>query len=127
MRPIWSPMQLVCLPWRPNNKVMKANQSLKFFRRNLSSCPEGVKEAANKAIVRPHVENASSVWDPHLKKTCQTNRGSTLRRAAHFIKNCYTREPGTVTNLLNKQTKLDTPKGTKNNLAVNLIPQSNPW
>ena len=26
-----------------NNKVMKANRSLGFLRRNLSSCPEGVK------------------------------------------------------------------------------------
>ena len=62
-----------------NNKVMKANLSLRFLRRNLSSCPEEVKEAAYKAIVRPHVEYASSVWDPHLKKTCQTNRGSTKK------------------------------------------------
>ena len=58
-----------------NNKVMKANLSLGFLRRNLSSCPEGVKEAAYKAVVRPHVEYASSVWDPHFKKTRQTNRG----------------------------------------------------
>ena len=52
-----------------NNKVMKANRSLGFLRRNLSSCPEGVKEAAYKALVRPNVEYASSVWDPHLKNT----------------------------------------------------------
>ena len=47
------------------------------------------------------MEYASSVWDPHLKKTRQTNRGS-QRRAARFVKNCYTRKPGTVTNLLNE-------------------------
>ena len=58
-----------------NNKVMKANLSLGFLRRNLSSCPEGVKEAAYKAVVTPHVEYASSVWAPLLKKTRQTNRG----------------------------------------------------
>ena len=84
-----------------NNKVMKANLSLGFLRRNLSSCPEGVKEAAYKAIVRPHVEYASSVWDPHLKKHVKQIEG-VQRRAARFLKNCYTREPGTVTNLLNK-------------------------
>ena len=49
-----------------NNKVMKANLSLRFLRRNLSSCPEGVKEAPYKAIVKPHVEYASSVWDPFI-------------------------------------------------------------
>ena len=32
---------------------------------------------------------ASSVWDPYFKKG----------RAARFVKNCYTREPGTVANL----------------------------
>lgn len=62
-----------------NNKVMKANLSLGFLRRNLSSCPEGVKGAAYKAIVRSHVEYASSVWDPHLKKTRQRNRGGTKK------------------------------------------------
>ena len=43
------------------NKVMKANRSLGFLPRNLSSCPEGVKEADYKALVRPPVEYASSV------------------------------------------------------------------
>ena len=84
-----------------NNKVMKANLSLGFLRRNLSSCPEGVKEAAHKAIVRPYLEYASSVWDPHLKKHVKQIEG-VQRRAARFVKNCYTREPGTVTNLLNE-------------------------
>ena len=51
-----------------NNKAMKANRSLGLPWRNLNSCPERVKEAAYTAIVRPHVEYASSVWDPHLKK-----------------------------------------------------------
>ena len=80
---------------------MKANLSLGFLRRNLSSCPERVKEATYKAIVRPHVEYTSSVWDPHLKKHIKQIEG-VQRRAARFVKNCYTREPGTVTNLLNE-------------------------
>ena len=84
-----------------NNKVTKANQSLGFLRRNLSSCPEGVKEAAYKALVRPHVEYTSSVWDPHLKKHVKQIEG-VQRRAARLVKNFYTREPGTVTNLLNE-------------------------
>ena len=83
-----------------NNKVMKANRSIGFLRRNLSSCPEGVKEAAYKALVRPHMEYASSVWDPRLKKHVKQIDG-VQRRATHFVKNFYTREPGTVTNLLN--------------------------
>ena len=63
---------------------------------------------------------------PTLKKHIKQIDG-VQRRAAHFVKNFYTREPGTVTNLLNNNIKLDTPEGMKNNLAVNLIPQSNSW
>ena len=80
---------------------MKANLSLGFLWRNLSSCPERVKEAAYKAIVRPHMEYASSVWDPYLKKHVKQIEG-VQRRAACFVKNCYMREPGAVTNLLNE-------------------------
>ena len=47
------------------------------------------------------MEYASSVWDPRLKKHVkQIDR--VQRRAAHFVKNFCTREPGTVTNLLNE-------------------------
>ena len=79
-----------------NNKIMEANRSLGFLRQNLSSCPEGVKETAYKALVRPHVEYASSVWDPHLKKHFK-QIAEVQRGAARFVKNCYTRELGTVT------------------------------
>ena len=60
-----------------------------------------MKEAAYKVIVRHHVEYASSVWDPHLKNHVKQIEG-VQGRAARFVKNCYTREPGTVTNLLNE-------------------------
>ena len=55
------------LDWgqRVNNKVMKPIDHSDFS----GSCPEGVKEAAYKALVRPHVEYASSVWDPHYYYT----------------------------------------------------------
>ena len=85
-----------------NNKVMKANRSLGCLRWNLSGCPYGVKEAAYKALVRPHVEYAGSVWDPHLKKEHVKQIEGVQRRAACFVKNSYTRKPGTVTNLLNE-------------------------
>ena len=108
-----------------NNKVMKANLSLGFLRRNLSSCPERVKEAAYKAIVRPRVEYASSVWDPYLKKHVKQMEG-VQRRAARFVKKLL--HAGTRNSYKPlERIKLDTNEGTKNNLAVNLVPQSNSW
>ena len=42
----------------------KANRTLDFLRRNLSSCPQDVKKTAYKGLVRPILEYASPVWDP---------------------------------------------------------------
>ena len=82
------------------NIIGKANRSLGFIRRNLYSCPESVKSEAYLTLVRPCLEYASSVWDPHTPKHCHDIEG-VQRRAARFVKNCYVWEPGTVTNLLN--------------------------
>ena len=57
----------------------------------------------------------------------QLSLGPTVqRRAARFLENCYTRGTRNSYKPL-ERIKLDTPEGTKNNLAVNLIPQSNSW
>ena len=50
-----------------NNICTKANRTFGFLRRNLFSCPQHVKEAAYKGLVRPVLEYGSSVWDPHTK------------------------------------------------------------
>ena len=42
----------------------KANRTLGFLRRNLYACPQEVKEAAYKGLVRPVLEYTGSVWDP---------------------------------------------------------------
>ena len=67
-----------------NNKVMKANRSLGFFRRKLSSCPKGVKEAAYTAIVRLHLEFP----------TC-TNPIIHLFYPSKFCKSLFEISPGT--------------------------------
>ena len=58
------------LKWNTHisNICTKANRSLGFLRRTLFSCPQNVKEAAYKGIVRPILEYGSSVWDPHTDK-----------------------------------------------------------
>ena len=56
------------LKWNTHisNVCTKANRSrnLGFLRRNLFSCPQDVREAAYKGLVRPILEYGSSVWDP---------------------------------------------------------------
>ena len=41
---------------RVSNVCTKANRTLGFLRRNLSSCPQDVKEMAYKELVRPILE-----------------------------------------------------------------------
>ena len=51
------------------------------------------------SLVRPHLEYACSVWDPYTQKNIQSIENF-QRRAAHFVKKCNQRTPGTVTSLL---------------------------
>jgi hypothetical protein len=44
------------------------SSTLGFIRRNLGRCPTNIKRQAYLSLVRPHLEYASSVWDPHLQK-----------------------------------------------------------
>ena len=84
-----------------SNIVGKANRSLGFVRRNLSNCPEEIKKQAYYALVRPYLEYASSVWDPHVQKQINDIE-AVQRRAARFVKRCHDRTPGTVTTILNE-------------------------
>ena len=59
------------LKWNTHisNICTKANRTLGFLRRTLFSCPQNVKEAAYKGMVRIGIlEYGSSVWDPHPDK-----------------------------------------------------------
>ena len=47
-----------------SNVCTKANRTLGSLRRNVYSCPQEVKEAAYKGLVRPVLDYGSSVWDP---------------------------------------------------------------
>ena len=47
-----------------SNICTKANRTLAFLRRSLYVCPQEVKEAAYKGLVRPVLEYSGSVWDP---------------------------------------------------------------
>ena len=90
------------LNWKPhiNNITKKANNIRAFLQRNLSKCPRPVKEQAYKTYVRPILEYASTVWDPHTIEL--TNQLEMVqRRAARFVTADYRRRHS-VSLLLNQ-------------------------
>ena len=94
------------LSWEKHigNITIKASQTLGFLHRNLSECSPPVKESSYKAMVRPSLENAATVWDPdkqnHIKAIEQVQR-----RAARFVLNDNsTKTPGCVTMILQTST-----------------------
>ena len=76
----------------------KANRNLGFLRRNLYSCPQEVKEAAYKGLVRPVLDYGNSVWDPP-GVVLQEELESVQKHAARFVTgNNY--ETGSMTGIL---------------------------
>ena len=78
----------------------KAQQTLGIIRRNLNKWPTHIKAVAYyTSLVRPILEYASAAWDPHSQKNIKTLE-RIQRQAARFCTNNYSREPGSVTKLL---------------------------
>ena len=46
----------------------KATNLLNLCRRNLHMCSKDVKNSAYNMIVRPHLEYASTCWNPYTKR-----------------------------------------------------------
>ena len=89
------------LKWNTHisNICNKANRTLGFLRRTLFSCPQNVKEAAYKGMVRPILEYGSSVWDPHPDKL-RKELEKVQNRAARFVTRNYDYETGSMTGIL---------------------------
>ena len=82
-----------------NHIAKKANQVLGMLRRNLRGRSRSIKSTAYLALVRPNLEYASSVCDPHESK--YINKLEMIqRKAARFVCNNYDRH-ASVTNMLN--------------------------
>ena len=73
-----------------DNTVKKATTSLNFLKRNLSACPTAVKDKCYKSLVRPIMEYASCVWDPHTQRNLNKLE-MVQRRAARFVKGDFDR------------------------------------
>ena len=89
------------LKWNTHvsNICTKANRILGFPRRNLSACPQDVKDSAYKGLVRPVLEYGSSVWDPS-SILLQEELEKVQKRAARFVTGNYIFETGSMTGIL---------------------------
>ena len=76
----------------------KANKALGFVKRNIHSSSELVKTRAYQAIVRPSLEYATCVWDPHTQ-TAKQKLEAVQRRVARYVTRCY-HNTSSVTNIL---------------------------
>jgi hypothetical protein len=80
------------LSWGPHIAKItgKANRVLGFLRRNLKNCSRQVKEKSYQALVRPHLDYASSIWDPYTKEH-KHQIDMVQRRGARFVLHRYGR------------------------------------
>ena len=68
----------------------KANKSFNFIRRNLSKCHQDVKISAYLTIIRPLLEYAACIWDPHQEYLVYEIE-KIQRRAARWALSDYNR------------------------------------
>lgn len=71
-----------------SNICNKANSTLGFLKRNLKISSTSLKQQAYTTLVRPSLEYACSVWDPHTQ--ADKNKIEMIqRRAARFVTNRF--------------------------------------
>ncbi len=76
----------------------KGNRALGFVKRNVVTNSTEAKQTAYKSLVRPQVEYAASIWDPHFQNH-QHNLEMVQRRAARWVCQQYDRK-ASVTKML---------------------------
>jgi len=93
------------LTWSTHIKhiTAKARRNLAFIRRNLHQSPKFIRERAYLSVIRPSIEYASCIWDPHTK-TDKDHLDKVQRSAARFVLNKPHRRQATdfdsVTNMV---------------------------
>ena len=83
-----------------NQLTTKANNTLKFIKRNIQTNNPKIKESAYKAYVRPLLEYSASVWDPWQNKFSEKIE-MVQHRAMRYIFNDY-KYTSNITSMLNK-------------------------
>ena len=73
-----------------NRVTANANRSLGFIKRNVKTKSSKVREMAYQTLVRPQMEYASTIWDPHTKRNTYKVE-MVQRRAARWTMNDYAR------------------------------------
>ena len=74
------------LSWNTHidNITKKANSTRAFLQRNTKSCPVNIKAKCYTTYVRPTLEYASTVWDPHTAKS-RAKLEAVQRRSARYV------------------------------------------
>ena len=73
--------------------ISEANSTMAVLRRNVRNVsPQTVKATAYTALVRPHVEYCSAVWDPYTNRLKQRVK-MVQRHAARWVGSKYRRGP----------------------------------
>ena len=83
------------------NVAAKGSRTVGFLRRNFKDCTTKVKAATYTTMVRPTLEYASTVWDPHEEQDKKLLENVQRRAARYAFNNYFERTPGTVTKFLN--------------------------
>ena len=81
-----------------NNIVANANKSLGSLKRNLKTSNTNIKSQAYLSLVRPKLEYACSVWNPHTAEHCNKIE-MVQRRGARYACNRY-HNTSSVTDML---------------------------
>ena len=90
------------LSWNSHSQqvISKSNRTVGLLRRTLAPCNRDVKTKAYESLVRPRLEYAAEVWNPH-STTIVDRLEQVQRAAARFVYSDY-RRTTSVTHLLNE-------------------------
>ena len=83
------------LNWKKqySSLLKSCSQTLSFIRRNLPKASSKVKEICYKTLVRPKIEYACAVWDPHHQLHIE-NLEKIQKAAARYVTGNYVMESG---------------------------------